>query len=269
MSQCDLCRKMLPSGMPLQYIADALGQMRVVCGFCTSELLLNHLNKKTEEAVAADIAIPPIKLGSPIPPVKCDLCEKQTPFVMKAHVRGKGPVGEVYNVCGFCAEKGKAYIEPVDTPAQTMGLGEFERIPDGSEPKFKIKEADPTGRKPSDAGAKLDQGKNRMGLVLGGFSRALEAVSRIGTFGANKYSDNGWMSVPKGVERYSDALLRHMFKHLQGEVVDKDSGMPHLWHMSWNSLAITELTMRKEANELPIPIKTGEVAGEATRHDNR
>ena len=54
-------------------------------------------------------------------------------------------------------------------------------------------ELDPNGKDPHAPGAKLDQGKIRMGLVMGGFARALLAVGEVGTFGANKYSDNGWM----------------------------------------------------------------------------
>lgn len=37
-------------------------------------------------------------------------------------------------------------------------------------------EHDPTGRSAHEPGAKLDAGKPRCGLVLGGFSRALELM---------------------------------------------------------------------------------------------
>ena len=69
-------------------------------------------------------------------------------------------------------------------------------------------ESDPTGRTAKDAGAKLDHGKNRLGLVLGGFANALKAVGEVGTYGANKYTDNGWISVPDGERRYTDAWRR-------------------------------------------------------------
>ena len=42
-------------------------------------------------------------------------------------------------------------------------------------------EADPNGRHPNEAGAKLDAGKNRLGLVLCGFARALQEVGKVGT----------------------------------------------------------------------------------------
>lgn len=104
-------------------------------------------------------------------------------------------------------------------------------------------ETDPTGRKASDKGSKLDAGKNRLGLVLLGFTRALQAVGQVGTYGAIKYTDNGWQSVPKGKERYTDALLRHLFKEATGEVTDKDTGIEHAAHAAWNALARLELLL--------------------------
>lgn len=97
----------------------------------------------------------------------------------------------------------------------------------------------------TEKGVKLDEGKNRLGLVYGGFSRALWEVGRVGTFGARKYTDNGWQSVPNGENRYLDALLRHLFKTFRGEVVDPESGLYHLSHVAWNALAILELYIRR------------------------
>jgi hypothetical protein len=105
-------------------------------------------------------------------------------------------------------------------------------------------EADPTGRKPSDPGAKLDQGKVRVGLVLGGFANALMEVSKVGTYGAAKYSDNGWKEVPNAEARYTDAALRHVFKHMAGEVTDPEWGLEHLAHAAWGILAVLELRMK-------------------------
>lgn len=97
----------------------------------------------------------------------------------------------------------------------------------------------------TDKGVKLDNGKIRLGLVLGGFAKALWEVGCIGTFGANKYCDNGWQSVENGVGRYTDALLRHLFAHLEGEEIDPESGYRHLAHVAWNILAILSLTHKK------------------------
>ena len=108
---------------------------------------------------------------------------------------------------------------------------------------------DPNGKDQHTAGAKCDAGKNRMGLVLKGFSRAVQDMCQVGTFGAAKYTPEGWKDVPDGEARYMDALLRHLFAHMSGELKDSDSGLPHLAHAAWNVLAIAELgKINKEDN---------------------
>ena len=101
--------------------------------------------------------------------------------------------------------------------------------------RFKT-ESDPTGRSQHEPGAKMDAGKQRAGLVLLGFSRALEEVIRVGTYGAEKYSPNGWLSVPDGEARYTDAMLRHLMAG-QRETCDPDTGIHHAAHTAWNALA--------------------------------
>ena len=108
-----------------------------------------------------------------------------------------------------------------------------------------IPETDPTGREAGEPGAKLDHGKNRLGLIIGGFPRALWAVGEVGTYGANKYSDNGWMEVPDGVNRYTDAMYRHLFKEAMGEHIDDESGLLHAAQSAWNALARLELMLRE------------------------
>ena len=96
----------------------------------------------------------------------------------------------------------------------------------------------------TEKGVKLDNGKPRLDLVLGDFSTALWGVGLVGTFGANKYTDRGWQEVDNAIERYLSALLRHYFNFKNGEENDKESGLPHLAHLAWNSLAVLELYMR-------------------------
>lgn len=107
-------------------------------------------------------------------------------------------------------------------------------------------ESDPLGKDQHEQGAKLDSSKTRLGLVLLGFAKALEEVGKVGTFGANKYTDNGWGTVPNGQERYTDAMLRHIFSEASGEDVDQDSGLLHASHAAWNALARLELILNKK-----------------------
>lgn len=111
---------------------------------------------------------------------------------------------------------------------------------------FYAGQVDPNGKDPHSPGAKLDAGKVRPGLVLGGFANALLEVAAVGTFGANKYSDNGWLSVPNGLARYTDAMLRHHFAEAGGEELDEDSGLRHAAHRAWNALAVLELALREK-----------------------
>ena len=110
-------------------------------------------------------------------------------------------------------------------------------------------EKDPNGIGQHDSGAKLDSGKPRADLVLAGFARALEGVIKVGTYGASKYSDNGWLSVPNGISRYADAGRRHYFRRKAGESLDSESRLLHLEHEAWNVLAELELTLREMDKE--------------------
>ena len=107
-------------------------------------------------------------------------------------------------------------------------------------------ESDPTDRAANAPGAKLDAGKPRPSLVIEGMARAIMAVSKVATFGANKYSDGGWVDVPNGEARYADAGYRHVLKRAMGEEVDKDSEELHLAHEAWNALAKLDLFLRNK-----------------------
>ena len=74
---------------------------------------------------------------------------------------------------------------------------------------------------------KLDVDKDRWDLLP---TRALREVVRVFTFGAKKYSDHGWKTVPGARERYYAALLRHVTAWFEGERIDSETGLPHLAH---------------------------------------
>ena len=106
-------------------------------------------------------------------------------------------------------------------------------------------EADPHGINQHAPGAKLDSGKQRPALIMDAMPRAIAGVVAVGTFGANKYSDGGWLEVADGINRYRNAQLRHEQKRAIGELVDPDSGLPHDFHIAWNILAQVELKARR------------------------
>ena len=112
---------------------------------------------------------------------------------------------------------------------------------------FGALEQDPHGLCAKDGGAKLDAGKHELSLVICGFARALLEVGRVSTYGANKYSRNGWITVVDGERRYSDAMYRHLLREALGEECDEESGLPHAAHAAWNALARLDLMLRKAA----------------------
>ena len=79
----------------------------------------------------------------------------------------------------------------------------------------------------SDAGVKYDDEKLPYHLVP---FDVIDDIVRVQQYGAKKYTPNGWQTVPNGVERYISAAFRHMSSFQQGQVLDTESGLPHLTH---------------------------------------
>jgi hypothetical protein len=94
-------------------------------------------------------------------------------------------------------------------------------------------------------GVKGDQGKPPIFRgVFVQFPRAIESIAILSRFGANKYSWENWKHVDQGIDRYSDAMLRHLVAETKGEILDPESGLPHAWSTAWNALARLELIER-------------------------
>ena len=128
-------------------------------------------------------------------------------------------------------------------PSPERMLGFADEIIAATDSRLMEPEFDPSGIGQHEPGAKLDAGKNRLGLVLGAFSRALWAVGEVGTYGAEKYTDGGWLEVEDGLARYTDAMYRHLLKDASGELEDQDTELLHLAHAAWNALAALELVL--------------------------
>lgn len=74
---------------------------------------------------------------------------------------------------------------------------------------------------------KLDGGKLRYELLP---VEPIEELTKILTYGANKYSANSWQNVEPFFERYYAALMRHLMAWRKGEIIDPESGLHHLSH---------------------------------------
>jgi hypothetical protein len=139
------------------------------------------------------------------------------------------------------------YCDPIQS-AKTAAkkiktLAGMHREIDKAEDKDKLRgEVDPNGTDAHSLGSKLDDGKPDCSL-LGMFGRALLQVSRVGTFGAAKYSRGGWQHVPDGFNRYTAAMLRHYLAENTSKV---DSELPvlHAAQVAWNALARLEFMVK-------------------------
>lgn len=62
-------------------------------------------------------------------------------------------------------------------------------------------------------------------------------IAEVLTFGAKKYEIDGWKKAKlSDMRRYKDALLRHTLAYIDGETIDPESGLSHLYHISCNTM---------------------------------
>lgn len=79
---------------------------------------------------------------------------------------------------------------------------------------------------------------------------ALEGIAAVLQFGAKKYAPHNWR---KGFtwSRLIAAMLRHTFAIMNGELIDKESGLPHIDHVGccWMFLS-NHMKKRRDLNDL-------------------
>lgn len=113
-----------------------------------------------------------------------------------------------------------------------------------------LTEADPNGKASHEPGAKMDAGKAPIVQgVLQYFPRALKAVAMVSLAGATKYAWKGWESVPDGINRYENALGRHVLAEAIEGPTDKDTQCLHKAQIAWNALAALELYLRAQEKQ--------------------
>lgn len=88
------------------------------------------------------------------------------------------------------------------------------------------------------AGVKFDAGKRQWSLLPWG---ALGLVVDVLGYGATKYGAWNWTKVENGRERYFDALCRHLAARRNGEVLDPETQLPHMAHVTCNALFLLSL----------------------------
>jgi hypothetical protein len=85
-------------------------------------------------------------------------------------------------------------------------------------------------------GIKHDSGKLRLAEMMQDFREPLSAVCRVWEFGADKYEKSNWQKVDNALDRYTNAMLRHLMEE-QASDYDRESYLLHAAHVAWNALA--------------------------------
>ena len=92
-------------------------------------------------------------------------------------------------------------------------------------------------------GIKYDKQKPRIFEMIEDFKEPLIEVAKVWAFGADKYAKHNWAYVENAIDRYSNALLRHM---LEGDTKDDESELLHASHVAWNALARLYFIIQKQ-----------------------
>lgn len=119
-------------------------------------------------------------------------------------------------------------------------------LPPGSTTfKDRLTEKYPPFKVPVVPGTKFDADKPRPTLLIMSLANAVLATTEVLTFGAKKYSDDGWHLVPDGIKRYTDAMYRHLLAEGAGEEHDPETGLLHAAHTAADALIRLELLLRE------------------------
>ena len=95
-------------------------------------------------------------------------------------------------------------------------------------------------------GKKFDSDKPMMQLLP---SKALVEVSKVLSFGANKYGKENWRELDDLQDRYTGGALRHIFAHMDDEFKDPETNYSHLAHAVCGLLFKLEIELEKDKEE--------------------
>ena len=97
-------------------------------------------------------------------------------------------------------------------------------------------------------GIKYDSGKLRLAEMMQDFREPLSAVCRVWEFGADKYEKSNWKYVDNAIDRYTNAMLRHLMEE-ETCAFDEESHLLHAAHVAWNALARLQFILNNMITE--------------------
>lgn len=94
-------------------------------------------------------------------------------------------------------------------------------------------------------GIKYDNGKLRLAEMIVDFRVPLEELCKVWEFGADKYEKSNWKKLDNGIDRYSNALMRHLIAE-DICIYDNESNLLHAAHIAFNALARLHFIIENE-----------------------
>ena len=117
--------------------------------------------------------------------------------------------------------------------------------------KYSIPSIDPipTSTKGEDTsqleeGTRYNSGKPELSFILQG-EKGLTGLAQVLEFGGRKYDRGNWLKGLPPTE-IIDSLMRHLVSYTGGEVIDPESGLPHIDHIHANAKFLAEHGDRDE-----------------------
>jgi len=81
---------------------------------------------------------------------------------------------------------------------------------------------------------RFNEGKVQLSYMMDA-DVAMKGMCKVMTFGAEKYARGNWKNA-MDIQEVMDSLLRHMMAYNNGEVLDPESGLPHIDHIMCNAV---------------------------------
>lgn len=103
----------------------------------------------------------------------------------------------------------------------------------------------------SEEGIKYDAGKPRLAEMFQDFLEPLQEVAKVWEFGAKRYGKGNWRYVDNAINRYTNAMFRHVGAD-QYTPLDDESSLLHAAHAAWNALARLHFIIDKERTIQPV-----------------
>jgi len=97
-------------------------------------------------------------------------------------------------------------------------------------------------QKDSDQAMRFNKGKSQLSYMLDA-DVAMKGMCNVFEFGAKKYDRGNWK---KGLDEKEimDSMLRHLTAYNNGEVLDPESGLPHVDHITCNAVFLATFGKR-------------------------